>query len=117
MQKISKVLKTTEAKQTTGHLKSTEFNGQIMYCALGLLGCNKNLSEFKNNSEVYSTDEIHEKILQAYNIPKWMREMDYNEIQDTVYASNLGELIYGLNDRMRMSFKEIGEYLEINLGL
>lgn len=117
MQKISEVLKTTEARQITGCLKSVGFGGEIRYCALGLLGCNKKLPEFKYNSEVYSTNELHEKILHAYNIPKWIKEMDFNEIQDQVYADNLGTLIYGLNDKIRMSFKEIGEYLETNLGL
>lgn len=134
-QKISTILKTTDRKQMVGDLvkwkwKDGENTGEALkYCALGVLACNKKLITPDYEPEYRS-------ILRAYGIPSDLINLDYSHVFDfkipnrdnrkqtpkidPVYprtASSLSELIVCLNDKTKLSFKEIGEFLAVSLGI
>lgn len=122
MTRISEILKNSTATKVKGHLKDDMgANGGNRYCALGVLGCEAGLLPQKI---VSGTESLYEEILRKYDISSDTIYINFSEELGFIFDGvtffsprNLHQLIYGLNDCTEMSFKEIGEFLETNLGL
>lgn len=119
MTRISEILKNSTATKIKGHLKDEKG-----YCALGVLGCNAGILK----DSFYGVGiNLYKPILEVYGVPEDMVNVNFKQELDFYIMDenssfefkpvNIYELIYGLNDCTEMSFKEIGEFLETNLGL
>ena len=129
MKKISQMLLETEVIQVTGRLARYNVSHEITgKCAMGVLACESGDSDMK--LEYGKHEPLLDPILIDCKLPK-----DLDQVHKLVYRylndddiptlididmnnyQSLGSQIINLNDALRLSFKEIGEYLEVTYGI
>ena len=129
MKKISQMLLETEVIQVTGRLASYNESHEITgKCAMGILACESGDPDMK--LEYDKSEPLSGPVLIACKLPKDLYEvpklvykyLDDDDIPtltdiDMDNYQSLGGQIINLNDSLRLSFKEIGEYLEVTYGI
>lgn len=122
--KISQVLKETKVPQITGRLIrfndiTDEFVGK---CALGVLACESGDPNLKLNKDKIGVD--YGDIIKAYGIederiyplPHSPNIVSPEKTWDYSMSVNLATIIMRLNDLHKLTFKQIGEFLEVTFG-
>lgn len=124
--KMSQILKDTTVPQLYGALiafdeYTKEFKGK---CALGVLACESGNPDLKLS--VDNMGAPWEDIIKAYGVdpqegfPTITCNRDYEEGLhgwDFEYGMDLSLIIIRLNDSWKLSFEEIGEFLEVTFDL
>jgi len=127
MSKISQILKESTIPQITGKLAIFDLGTEnlIGKCAMGVLSCESGNPKFiiHNNDTMIDVPNI----LKEYDIPEDLQTevptFAFDDIGqfDINYGSNdisylFSEIVF-LNDSMKLTFKEIAEFLEVTYDL
>ena len=135
--KISQILKESTIPQINGELIGyTDLNQDtIGKCALGVLACesgNPDLTLDENTTQLKQM-RITNSILKEYDIPSEYLNR-HNAVLPELYSYDISDdekhinwtwensttleyIIMSLNDKLELSFKEIGEFLEVTFDL
>jgi len=127
--KISQVLRETEVPKIKFRLISFNDDGEFEgKCAMGVLACESKVEDLKLSKD--KTHVSYTDIINAYKIPKHMNggvlpyiwkpsrgKIHVDFFENEKNQQWLSEQIITLNDSLGLSFKEIGEFLEVTYGL
>jgi hypothetical protein len=120
MKKMSQVLRETVVNQIHHDLIRYDDNNNVVgKCALGVLACESGDPSLKLDGN--SQDVSYDNIIKAYKtnldegLPYLYRESGSFDFSINMTCT-LSDYIYKLNDS-GLSFKEIADFLETNLGL
>jgi len=119
--KISQVLKDTKIHQIHGHFIDFDLNGELLgKCALGILACESpdetlHLSKYNRGGLWDNFDRLF-KSYGVEDIKGLPQPSIYNGWSFST-TSTLTDIIMHLNDTKELTFKQIGEFLEVTFDL